>query len=50
MATATAVERQNGVFQVSVDFEKNKELLNPAMYFSKITYHRVYLGKIRKSR
>ena len=46
MVAATAVERQNGVFQTSLDFEKNKALLNLSMYFMKITYYRVYLGKI----
>ena len=43
MVAATAVERRNCVFQTSLDFEKNKVLLNLSMYFSKITYHRVYL-------
>ena len=36
----------NCVFQTSLDFEKNKALLNLSMYFSKITYHRLYLGNL----
>ena len=36
----------NGVFQTSLDFDKTKALLNLSMHFSKITYHKVYLGKI----
>ena len=50
MVAATAVERQHCVFQTSLDFEKNKTLLNLSMYFSKMTYHRLYLGKIWKNR
>ena len=46
----TAVKRRNCVFQTSLDFEKNKALLNLSIHFSKITYHRVYLGKILKNR
>ena len=46
MASATAVERRNGVFQTSLDFKKNNALLNLSIYFSKITYYRVYLGKM----
>ena len=46
----TAIESGNGVFQTSLDFDKTKALLNLSMHFSKITYHKVYLGKIRKSR
>ena len=45
MVAATAVERRNGVFQ-SLEFEKHKALLNFSLYFSKITCHRVDLGKI----
>ena len=37
---------RNGVFQTSLDFDKTKALLNLSMHFSKITYHKVYLGKI----
>ena len=34
MVAATAVERRDGVFQTSLDFEKkNKALLNLSMYF-----------------
>ena len=46
----TAVDSGNGVFQTSLDFDKAKALLNLSMHFSKITYHKVYLGKIRKNR
>ena len=42
----TAVDSGNGVFQTSLDFGKTKALLNLSMYFSKITYHKVYLGKV----
>ena len=42
----TAVYSGNGVFQTSLDFDKAKALLNLSMHFSKITYHKVYLGKI----
>ena len=42
----TAVDSENGVFQTSLDFDKTKALLNLSMHFSKITYHKVYLGKI----
>ena len=38
----TAVDSGNGVFQT----DKTKALLNLSMHFSKITYHKVYLGKI----
>ena len=44
--TTTAVDSGNVVFQASLDFAKNKALLNLSMHFSKITYHKVYLGKI----
>ena len=30
------------IFHTSLDFEKSKVLLNLSIYFSKITYHRVY--------
>ena len=46
----TALESGNGVFQTSLDFDKTKALLNLSMHFSKITYHKVYLGKIWKNR
>ena len=46
LVAATAVERRNGVFQTSLDFEKKKAFLSLSVYFSKITHHRVYLGKI----
>ena len=39
-------DSRNGVFQTSLDFDKAKALLNLSMRFSKITYHKVYLGKI----
>ena len=42
----TAVDSGNGVFQTSLDFDKTKVLLNLSMHFSKITCHKVYLGKI----
>ena len=42
----TAVDSENGVFQTSLDFDKTKALLNLSMHFSKITYHKVYLGKV----
>ena len=42
----TAVDSENGVFQTSLDFDKMKALLNLSMHFSKITYHKVYLGKV----
>ena len=42
----TAVDSGNGVFQTSLDFDKTKALLNLSMHFSKITYHKVNLGKI----
>ena len=42
----TAVDNGNGVFQTSLDFDKTKALLNLSMHFWKITYHKVYLGKI----
>ena len=42
----TAVDSGNGVFQTSLDFDNTKVLLNLSMDFSKITYHKVYLGKI----
>ena len=42
----TAVESGNGVFQTPLDFDKTKALLNLSMHFSKITYQKVYLGKI----
>ena len=42
----TAVDSGNGVFETSLDFDKTKALLNLSMHFSKITYHKVYLGKI----
>ena len=42
----TAVDNGNGVFQTSLDFHKTKALLNLSMHFSKITYHKVYLGKV----
>ena len=42
----TAVDSGNGVFQTSLDFDKTKALLNLSMHFSKITYHKVYLGKV----
>ena len=42
----TAVDSGNGVFQTSLDFDKTKVLLNLSIHFSKITYHKVYLGKI----
>ena len=37
----TAVDRQT-----SLDFDKTKALLNRSVHFSKITYHKVYLGKV----
>ena len=43
---AIAVDSENGVFQTSFDFDKTKALLNLSMHFSKITYHKVYLGKV----
>ena len=46
----TAVDSGNGVFQTSLDFDKTKALLNLSMHSSKITYHKVYLGKILKKR
>ena len=46
MVVTTAVDSRNGVFQTSLDFDKAKALLNLSMRFSKITYHKVYLGKI----
>ena len=42
----TAVDRENGVFQTSLKFDKTKALLNLSMQFSKITYHKVYSGKV----
>ena len=42
----TAIDIGNGVFQTSLDFDKTNTLLNLSMSFSKITYHKVYLGKI----
>ena len=42
----TAVDSRNGVFQTSLDFDKTNTLLNLSMNFSKIIYHKVYLGKI----
>ena len=42
----TAVDSGNGVFQTSIDFDKIKALLILSIHFSKITYHKVYLGKI----
>ena len=42
----TAVDSGNGVFQTSLDFDKTKALLGLSMYFSKIAYHKVYLGKV----
>ena len=42
----TAVDSRNGVFQTSLAFDKTKALLNLSMHFSKITYHKVYLGKV----
>ena len=36
----TAVDSENG------NFDKTKALLNLSMHFSKITYHKVYLGKV----
>ena len=46
MVATTAVDNGNGVFQTSLDFHKTKALLNLSMHFSKITYHKVYLGKV----
>ena len=46
----TAVDSGNSIFQTSLDFDKIKALLNLSMHFSKITYHKVYLDKIRKNR
>ena len=46
----TAVDSENGVFQTSLDFDKIKALLNLSVHFSKITYHKVYLGKVWKNR
>ena len=42
----TAVDSENGVLQTSLDLDKTKALLNLSMHFSKITYHKVYLGKV----
>ena len=42
----TAVDSENGVFQTSLAFDKTKALLNLSMHFSKITYHKVYFGKV----
>ena len=42
----TAVDTGNGVFQTSLDSDKTKALLNLSMHFSKITYLKVYLGKV----
>ena len=42
----TAVDSGNGVFQTSLDFDKTNTLLSLSMNFSKITYHKVYLGII----
>ena len=42
----TAIDSENGVFQTSLDFDKTQALLNLSMHFSKITYHKVYLGKV----
>ena len=42
----TAVDSGNGVFQTSLDFDKTKALLDLSMHFPKITYHKVYLGKV----
>ena len=42
----TAIDSENGVFQTSLDFDKTNALLNLSMHFSKITYHKVYLGKV----
>ena len=42
----TAVDSGNDVFQTSLDFDKTKALLNLSLHFSKITYHKVYLGKV----
>ena len=42
----TVVDSGNGVFQTSLEFDKTKALLNLSIHFSKITYHKVYLGKI----
>ena len=50
MVAATVVEMRNCVSQTSLGFEKNNALLNLSMYFSKITYHRLYLAKIWKNR
>ena len=50
MVATTAVNSRNGVFQTSLNFEKTKVLLNLLMHFSKITYHKIYLGKIWKNR
>ena len=44
--TTTAVDSENGVFQTSHHFDKTKALLNLSMHFSKVTYHKVYLGKV----
>ena len=44
LEAATVVESQNCVFQTSLDFEKNKALLNLSLHFSKITY--LYSDKI----
>ena len=44
--TTTVVDSGNGVFQTSLDFDKTKALLKLLMHFSKITYHKVYLGKM----
>ena len=44
--STTAVDSRNGVFQTSLDFDKTKTLLNLSMHFSKITYPKVYLGKV----
>ena len=44
--------RTNAVvyFKLPLILKKNKALLNLSMYFSKIIYHRVYLGKIWRNR
>ena len=42
----TTVDSGNSIFQTSLDFDKTKAVLNLSMHFLKITYHKVYLGKI----
>ena len=41
----TMVDSGNGVFQTSLGFDKTQALLNLSMHFSKISYHKVYLGR-----